>query len=261
MQKSTMVLGMLALAACSSSGKSPTRAGELVAYSTQFKSQGQPLVSAGVYVNLYDRLAGCSVSGSGSCRVATCPIPAPDPPATPAAAGTVTFTGLRDAIVLDTPPYLYDTPGVVRPQFGAGATIGMKGTGGADVGAFSMTVLGPASPAYTGPDPDANGHVHLAVSGPLTVTWTDASIGEVVVHLDQDVDTTHVEAECRFVGTAGSGTIASLAPFTAGTSGRMEVRGEARTTADAGDFRLTGRAIATALRATGEQASFAVDFE
>ena len=252
---------VLVLASCSSlSAKTPTRVGELVAYSTQFSSQGQPLVSAGVYVNFYDRLADCTVTGSGSCRLATCPIPLPSPPATPAA-GTLTFTGMRDTIVLDTSSYLYDLPGVVHPQFGAGATIGMKGSGGTDVPAFSLSVLGPGSPSYAGPDPDASGHVHVAVGGPLTVTWTDANIGEVVVHLDQDVDTTHYETECRFVGTAGTGTIASLATFTAGAPGHMDVRGEARTTTDAGDFRLTGRALAMALRPGGEQASFAVDFE
>ena len=261
MQKLLSSVFVLALASCSSSAaKTPTRVGELVAYSTQFSSQGQPLVSSGVYVNLYDRLAGCSVTGRGPCRVAACPIPLPNPPATPAA-GTLTFTGLRDAIVLDTSSYLYDTPGVVRPQFGAGATIGMKGSGGVDVPAFALTVLGPGSPRYSSPDPDASGHVHLAVSAPLTVTWSDATLGEVVVHLDQDVDTTHYEAECRFVGTAGTGTVASLAPFTAGASGHMDVRGEARSTTDAGDFRLTGRALAMALRANGELASFAVDFE
>ncbi|HEX7602219.1 MAG TPA: hypothetical protein VF316_11465 [Polyangiaceae bacterium] len=251
---------VLVLASCSSSGKTPTRVGELVAYSTQFTSQGQPVVSAGVYVNLYDPLAGCTVMGSGSCRIAACPIPLPDPPATPAA-GTLSFTGMRDAITLDPPSYLYDTPGVVRTQFGAGASIGMKGSGGADVPAFALTVLGPGSPKYTGPDPDGAGHVHLPMNAPLTVTWTDATIGEVVVHLEQDVDTTHHEVECRFVGTAGTGTVTSLAPFTPGASGRMEVRGETRTTADAGDFRLTGRAFAMAQEASGEQASFVADFE
>ena len=172
----------------------------------------------------------------------------------------MTFTGLRDAITLDA-PYLYDTPGVVRTQFGAGASIGMKGSGGADVPAFALTVLGPGSPKLTGPDPDANGHVHLAVGGALAVTWTDAAIGEGVAHLDQDVDTTHHEVECRFVGSAGTGSVPSLAPFTAGASGRIEVRGETQTTADAGDYRLTGRAFAMAVTATGEQASFVADFE
>lgn len=256
---SLVLVLVFALAACSSA-KAPTRVGELVAYSTQFSSQGQPLVSAGVYANLYDPFAGCSVTGSGSCRIVTCPIPLPAPPDAPAA-GTLSFTGMRDAITLDPPSYLYDTPGIVRTQFGAGASIGMKGSGGADIPAFALTVLGPGSPKYAGPDPDGAGHVHLPVSAPLTVTWTDATIGEVVVHLDQDVDTTHHEVECRFVGTAGTGTIASLGPFTAGAAGRMEVRGETRTTADAGDFRLTGRAYAMGLRGNGEQASFVVDFE
>lgn len=253
-------LALLALGAhglgCSST-KQPGHVADIAAYSTQYQSGTQGLVAAGVYAYFYDRFADCTKSTSGGCSVVVCPAQRPAPPEAPAA-GSLTFVGTRDAIVLDS-PYLYDPPGVQRTQFGPGATLTLKTSGGADVPAFSATVLGGPSVKLSSPAIDGVNPVVVSRSAPLEVTWTEGTFGEVVGHLDQDTADQRIEVDCRFPATAGKGTIVT-APFAVGP-GQLDVRGETLTQVDSGDYHITFRAFSNALTPAGDRVRVAADLQ
>ncbi len=250
-------LAILAYGPGCSSTKQPGHVADVAAYSTQYQSGTQGLVAAGVYAYFYDRFADCTKSTVSGCSVVVCPAQRPAPPEAPAA-GTLNFVGTRDGIVLD-PPYLYDPPGVQRTQFGPGASLTLKTTGGADVPAFSATVLGGPSVKLASPTIDGVNPVVVARSAPLEITWTEGTFGEVVGHLDQDTADQRIEVDCRFLATAGKGTIVT-APFAAGP-GQLDVRGETLTQVDSGDYRVTFRAFSNALTPGGDRVRAAVDLQ
>lgn len=246
-----------ALAAACSSAKQPGHVADVAAYSTQYQSGTQGLVAAGVYAYFYDRFSDCTKSSAGSCSVFVCPAQRPAPPEAPAA-GTLTFVGTRDAIVLDT-PYLYDPPGVQRTQFPPGATLTLKGSGGADVPAFSATVLGGPSVTVSSPTIDGVNPVPIALGGSVEIAWNAATFGEIVLHLDEDTADQRIEVDCRYPATAGKGTIATT-PFVAG-SGQLDVRGESLTQVESGDYRITFRAFSNALTPGGDRVRVAAAFQ
>lgn len=240
-----------------SSAKQLGHVADIAAYSTQYQSGTQGLVAAGVYAYFYDRFADCTKSTAGGCSVVVCPAQRPAPPEAPAA-GTLTFLGTRDGIVLDS-PYLYDPPGVQRTQFGPGATLTLKTTGGADVPAFTATVLGGPSVKLATPVVDGTNPVVVSRAAALEVTWTDGTFGEVVAHLDQDTADQRIEVDCRYPATAGKGTV-QTAPFAAGP-GQLDVRGETLTQVDSGDYHITFRAFSNALTPAGDRVRVAVDLQ
>jgi hypothetical protein len=248
------VLG--AVAACSSA-KTPTRVADVAAYSTQYQSGTQGLVAAGVYAYFYDRFSDCTKGTAGGCSYFVCPAQRPNPPEAPAA-GTLTFVGTRDALVLES-PYLYDPPAVQRTQFGPGATLTLKGSGGADVPAFSATVLGGPSVKVTAPTIDGVASVPIALGAPLEVTWTPDKFGEVVLHADEDTADQRIEVDCRFPAAAGKGSLVTT-PFVAG-SGQLDVRGETLTQVDTGDWRITFRGFTNALTPAGDRVRVAATFQ
>ncbi len=257
----TLVRGALAFVLLLSSGcssaKTPGHVADVAAYSTQYQSGTQGLVSAGVYADFYDRFADCSKSAAGSCAVVVCPAQRPSPPAAPAA-GTLSFGGTRDALTLES-PYLYDPPAVQRTQFGAGSTLMLKGSGGADVPAFTATVLGGPSVKVTAPAIDGVASVPIAIGGSLEVTWTPDKFGEVVLHADEDTADQRIEVDCRFPASAGKGNLATT-PFRAG-QGQFDVRGESKTQVDAGDWRITFRAFTNALTPAGDRVRASATFQ
>ncbi|CAN5149051.1 hypothetical protein BH09MYX1_BH09MYX1_62990 [soil metagenome] len=249
-------LAAIAIAGCSSA-KLPTHTADVAAYSSQYQTGTQGLVAAGVFADFYDRYADCTKSSSGTCAVFVCPAQRPAPPEAPAA-GILTFSGTRESIVLAT-PYLYDPPAVQRTQFPAGATLTLKGSGGATIPAFTATVLGGPSLRLTSPLLDGVTTLPVARGSTLELTWEAGTFGEIVAHIDEDTTDSRIEVECRFPATAGKGSVSTI-PFSVGP-GQLDVRGESRTTVDSGDYRITFRAFTTALTPSGDRTRVAIDLQ
>lgn len=114
----------------------------------------------------------CEGGCDGVCEDGTCrPWPAPR------SAGTITVTGLRQALAFEPSAFGY-TPSPPPPDelFADGATIGVSAAGAA-VGGFSVALTGPAQLVA----PFQN--LTLVDGEPATVTWTAAGSGRIQVAL------------------------------------------------------------------------------
>jgi hypothetical protein len=156
----------------------------------------------------------------GACTATVIPTAADDAGPPMAVAGlnagtlTVTGTGMPASTMLAYGPVASQqgVPGYTAASgstqlFAAGDTMTLSGAGGADLPAFAaQSLVTPTqvlvtAPACTGTCPD------LDRTQDLTVAWTGAGAGKVVVTFETISDTQAVLLQCRFDATAGTGTV------------------------------------------------------
>jgi hypothetical protein len=177
----------------------------------------------------------CSNVTAGACAISTC-----SGPSQGASAGTLTIAGgsLGDAGVALTPGAppddLYSYSGTA-PLFGAGDTLSVSASGGADVPAFSATVGGVGPITVTAPAlPGDGGLFEIPRSSDLKVTWTGGTPGsQVLVQLGSR----DVTVLCFFDAASGAATLpqSTLATLPPGVS-TLAVGQQNTTNLDAGGF-------------------------
>lgn len=157
----------------------------------------------------------------GACIATVIPTPPSSEAGTPMAvaglnAGTLTITGtgMPASTMLAYGPVASQqgVPGYTAASgstalFTGGDTMTVSGAGGADLPAFAAqslvtpTQVAVTAPACTGTCPD------LDRTQDLTVAWTGAGAGKVVVTFETISDTQAVLLQCKFDATAGTGTV------------------------------------------------------
>jgi hypothetical protein len=157
----------------------------------------------------------------GPCTATVIPTPPSSEAGTPMAvaglnAGTLTITGAGTpaSTMLAYGPVASQqgVPGYTAASgstalFAGGDTMTVSGAGGADLPAFAAqslvapTQVAVTAPSCTGTCPD------LDRTQDLTVAWTGAGAGKVVVTFETISDTQAVLLQCRFDATAGTGTV------------------------------------------------------
>jgi hypothetical protein len=117
---------------------------------------------------------------------------------------------------------------------------------GADVPAFSATVIGPANSTVTMPADPSPAMLTVDRSMDLTLAWTGGS-----QTLKVDVVTVGATIECRFSASAGTGTISkSLLGMLSAGAGNLLASGEDQKQVNAGDYVVTVSADNQALSGT-----------
>ena len=178
-------------------------------------------------------------------------------------AGKLTFTGLAKAVTL-TPAAdkTYDRITGSTALFVGGETFTVTADG-ADVPAFTATLMAPSKLTLTAPAlPAANAALKVTRSSGIEATWTGASSGEVVLYFDEAASSNAFSTTCTFPASAGKGTIPAAAfadfPSGAGTF-NLYVKTVAVLTPADGYVRVTASSLLVS--ATGAGASGDSTFE
>lgn len=169
-------------------------------------------------------------------------------------AGKLTITGGARSVVL-TPAVdkTYPTADGKSALFTGGETLTLTAEG-ADVPAFTTTVVAPAKLTLTAPAVPASGPLGVARAKGVAATWSGTSRGEVVLYFDAtNGDEAHA-ATCIFPASAGAGTVPPEAfaafPAGAGTFNAYVKTVAVLTPAD-GYIRLTASSVMVDARGKG----------
>jgi hypothetical protein len=185
--------------------------------------------------------AGFFVSGAfctntmhiGPCDLASC-VSTPPPSVS---AGTIMITGAAQAItMLPKANQTYDTFMTADPLFSGGESITFAAAG-ADVPAFTKSIVAPAKATITSPAKPSSTSPLLVInrSQDFTVSWTGGGSGLVQVALNS------AQADqrlfCRFEASAGTGKVPTAAlSMLQAENGGFAMASIAQTVHEAGDY-------------------------
>ena len=169
-----------------------------------FLSSGDFSVVAASFQNNAD--LNCTTTVLGDCTLSMC-----TPITTRVSAGTVTVTAPSATFTLepnDNNFYPFQNAG--GPLWQDGESIEVEGTG-ADVPAFSGSVVGPAFVDFSQPDLTGLDKLVLDTSVDLPIAWTGGTGGKLVVSLLLQYPTNSTTLACSFPADAGQGVMPASA--------------------------------------------------
>jgi hypothetical protein len=165
----------------------------------------------------FEAASACPTTTIGPCVLSSCGIPT----ATAESAGTITVTGaLVPASISPAADKTY-TALMTQPLFSGGETLTVTAAG-ADVPAFTHTLVAPAKITITSPAKPASASPYLMIdrSAGFSVAWTGGGASTVQIALLGGTGS-NLDLSCHFPASAGSATIpaSALAMLPAGTGG------------------------------------------
>lgn len=234
-----------------SNGPPPPNNGYVAITSTSAMSGTMPIVfgtaSASFYVN--QATGTCTEQVFGACTTFTCPATVPTP--IYASAGTISVTGLSQAITL-TPQAdkTYMPFSQMQPLFTGGEMITVSGTG-AEAPAFSIGVTAPSRASITSPaPPPTNGSLTINRAQDFSVMWTGGGAGKLYVYF-AGPSGSGASVSCGYDASAGSATVPAAAlsvlPPGMGSFGASRLFYKS---VDIGDWRIYGQAFSNAVWAS-----------
>jgi hypothetical protein len=222
-------------------GGVPANAGFVGVFSYNAVDTSMPIMGGGVSVQFtLNAVSSCTDSVVGSCDVYVCQAPAPT---TYASGGTVTISGLSQAVTMAPSVGKTYTPYTAQQAlYAGGETINISAPG-ADAPAFTVAVTTPTRATITSPAKPAGGALIIDRTQDLVASWTGGGAGKVYLYVTGPA-TSSSNIVCRFEASAGTGSIpsAALAMLPAGM-GSFTSTSVSVDTVDKGDWRIFGEAI------------------
>ncbi|HTL35583.1 MAG TPA: hypothetical protein VL326_20785 [Kofleriaceae bacterium] len=246
---------LLALAACAGdddsgggNGPPPPNTGFVAISSYRATQSSTPIVGGGASASftMNTNVNACTDTMVAGCDVYVCQAPGPT---TYVSGGTVTITGLTQAVtMMPASDKMYAPVSSQQALYTGGETITVNATG-ADAPAFTLSLTAPARASITAPAKPSSGGLTIDRAHDFAVSWTGGG-GKVYLYISGPSGTNST-ISCGFDASAGTGTIpaAALMMVPAGT-GSFNTSSLSVKSTDIGDWRFYAQAFFTNVWAT-----------
>lgn len=231
-------------------GPAPANTGYVSVQSINAISGTTPITYGGVSATFSTTVAtpACTLQEVGPCTVYTCTTTTPM--AVYHSAGTVSVTGIKQAVTLTPQPDNIYMPFSSQQAtlFDGGETITINGSG-AEVPAFTVSVTAPTRPTITSPAKPAttSGSITVNRAQDLAVTWSGGGAGTVYIYVGGPTGS-NTSMSCGYAASAGSAMVpsAALTKLAAGM-GSFSASAVSNKTVDKGDWRIYGQGFFSAV--------------